>query len=520
MTTVRASKLLTCLLLALLPGCATGRANLWPVFFHETRRVPTPQGPQTVTTTEFLYPLFTRQSREDGTWHAVRPFYNYEHRRENGRHRVQYLWPLGLHFKDGDKETHHRLFPLFEYQKSWSPKTKKHAVHAHLLQLLRWGSDDEWGPYFALIPLGGVTHGVIADTWSFALFPLYSHYRQGDYVRNDLPWPVLGYGRTPDGTRKMYRLWPLFVSQVKDDPRERRTRYDLLWPLVRWGRVVPTRGRYYHTVAVVTPFYSHVKRFDRQGDLIWCLRSFLGVSFCTGALEQGDRTGWSVLWSLARKVSTNRSDEFRILPFYWRTTRYSGPEKDPERSWTRYRAPWPLVWIDSDRSDPDHHKGGLVVAPLYWHYTDTYPAENGPARKGRRITLWPLVTWERGPAGDHHLWLASRGWKDASKGFKRNYRAFFDLFQHHRHPDGRKETRLLWRLYHHRRGPDGRYLSLAGLFTYDGTGEVVGEEGKYVSALFGLVKCSWRGQARRWRILYIPLGAGGGANGEEDAAAL
>jgi hypothetical protein len=44
------------------------------------------------------------------------------------------------------------------------------------------------------------------------------------------------------------------------------------------------------------------------------------------------------------------------------------------------------------------------------------------------------------------------------------------------------------------------------LFTYDSTGEVVGQEGSYVSALFGLVKCSWTQQGRRWRVLYIPLG--------------
>ncbi|MHC4480056.1 MAG: hypothetical protein ACYS1C_03685, partial [Planctomycetota bacterium] len=365
------------MLLSALAGCAAGRVNLWPIYFRETRLVKGADGPREVTTTEFLYPLFTWESTSETSWHAVRPLYNYEHSKSEGTHRVQYLWPLGLHFKDGTDLTHHRLFPLFEHIKSYSPLTKEHAVHAHLLQLLRWGRDDRWGPYVALFPLAGVTHGVISDTWSFVAFPLYSHYRHGDYVRDDFPWPFIGYGRTPDGGKKTYRLWPFFVSQVKKLSRESRSRYDLLWPLIRWGRL-DRGGKYYHTVVAVLPFYSAVSTYDRDGRLVSCLRSVLGVFFCTGTPPGGVRAGWSALWSLARSVRTAKQDEFRILPFYSRTTRYADSEKDPERSWVRRRILWPLIWLDSDRRDPEHGKGGVVVA-LYWHYTDTYPQENGPA---------------------------------------------------------------------------------------------------------------------------------------------
>jgi len=503
-----------------LPGCATGRVNLWPLFFHETRWVETAAGRQRAATTEFLYPFFSCESYDNGNWHALRPLYNYEYRRKEGQHRVQYLWPLGLHFKDRDQETHHRFFPLFEYEKAFCSATDRYSVHAHLLQLIRWGSDEQWGPYFAIIPLGGVTHHVIGDTWSFILFPLYSHYRSGTYVRDDLPWPFIGYGRASDGTKTMYRLWPFYVYQHKNTlgrpMGELRVRHDLMWPFARWGRL-DRGGKHYFTIFVAAPFYSHVERRDRNGKLVDARRFVLGISFGHIGEEDQAVSGWSALWSLVRGGRSAEQDEFRIMPFYWSRARYADKEHRPELRWTRRWMPWPLVCTDSDRLDPAHIKKGFVIAPLYWHYTDIFPQETSQPLKGRRITLWPLMTWEKEPRGDKHFWILSHGWRDPTQGYKRNYRAFLDFFQYHSNPQGEGEVRLFSRLYHQRRTERGRYFSLACLFTYDSTAEVVGEEGSYVSFLFDLVKCSWTDRGTRWRLFYIPLG---GTDGEgSDVAA-
>lgn len=498
-----------------LPGCATGRVNLWPLFFHENRWVETPEGRRKVATTEVLYPFFSRESYDNGSWHALRPLYNYEYRRREGQHRVQYLWPLGLHFKDRDQETHHRFFLLFEYERIFSPGANRYSTHAHLLQLIRWGNDDQWGPYFAVIPLGGVTHDVIGDTWSFILFPLYSHYRSGNYVRDDLPWPLLGYGRTPDGTKTMYRLWPFYVYQRKNTRTELLVRHDLMWPFIRWGKR-DRGGPHYFTVAVVAPFYSAVERRDRTGKVVDARRFILGISFGHIGDEEQSVGGWSALWSLMRGSKSSKVDEFRIMPFYWSRTIYEDKQHHPELRWTRRWAPWPLVCADSDQRDPKHLKSGFVIGPLYWHYTDTFPQDAGPPLKGRRITLWPLMTWEREPQGAKHFWILSHGWNDTTQGYKRNYRAFFDFFQYHSSPQG-GEVRLFSRLYHQRRTPQGRYFSLACLFTYDSTGEVVGQDGSYVSFLFDLVKCSWTDRGTRWRLFYIPLG---GTDSEEPDATV
>ncbi len=505
--TGRPARLLLLAGVLLLNGCAAGSVNLWPFYFRETRLVQGPRGPQRVTQTDVLYPLLCAEKHPDGGWHAVRPLYNYRWSEADGTSQLQYLWPLGTHATEGDELLHHRFFPVFEYLKTRSPLTDRHTVHAHLLQIIRWGRDDRLGPYFAVFPLGGVTHGVLAETWSFLLFPLYSYYEHGSYKRRDVLWPVLSWGATPDGTRRVRRVWPFYVAKVREEPDHSAARHDVLWPIIRWG-FVDKHGRYRHTVTVVTPFYSSIKTYDREGNLIGSMRGILGV-FLGSAGEGGQQVdGWSALWSVVRSYRSPLKDEFRIFPLYWRTTLYRAKQEEPQWNRTRYWAPYPVVWVDFDRMDPTRHKGTVVVAGAYWQSTDTDFDGEGAPRKGRRRTLWPLVTVEKGAEGETHIYVASHGWKDTTNGFKRNYRAFIDLFQYHRRADGEAETRLLHRLYRHRRGPRGRYLSLAGLFTYDSTGEVVGEDGTYWSALFGLVKCSATGSGRRWRLLYVPLGGG------------
>jgi hypothetical protein len=491
----------------LLPGCASGRVNLWPFYFQEARQVPTPDGTELVRTVEVLGPIFTWQSDPRSTWHAVRPFYNFERFKNRDVSTLQYLWPFGLYQREGGKLTDLHFFLLFGYQRSLSYATGKFATHAHVLHLMRWGRDDRFGPYFSVFPLAGVTHGVLSDTWSFVLFPLYSHYRQGKYVRNDFPWPILGYASTPEKDRVMYRLFPFFVSQRKNTPTEQRVRYDVLWPFVRWRRL-DRHGDSYFTGLAVTGIYSDLKQWDRKGNLLAWRATILGFNFGRDRTEDPKSTGWSVLWSIVKSAQQPKKDEFRIVPFYWRTTWYPEGKDKPERRWTRTRAPWPIIWFDDDRRDPTHLKSSFLVAPFYWRYRDDYVADDGTVTTGWRTTVWPFCTWETGPDGGRHVWVVSRGWKDESKGLKRNYGDLLRIFEHHNQPGGEKETRVLWRLYHSRRTPHGRYLSVACFFTYDSTREVVGEDGPYVSVLLGLVKWRTTEHGRRWRILYIPFGGG------------
>jgi hypothetical protein len=493
------SRVCLVLILAVLhPGCSTGRVNLWPLYFHETRQVGAGEDAKPISTTEFLYPLFSRESTPEEHWHAVRPLYNYERDSETGNWRVQFIWPFGVFGSNGKQGSYARFFPLFNHSKTWSNRHQRYTTHDFIFPLMCWGNHAEYGPYLALFPLAGVTHGVIGRTWGFLGFPLYSHYRRAEFVRNDFPWPFLGYGSSPDGKQKMVRFWPFYVYQAYEDDFVKRSTHDLLWPFIRWGRQ-DKGGEHYFKMLKVAPLFSTVRKYDRSGKKVSDRTPVLGVSLW----EQG----WSILWGFARQTREPTSDETRIFPFYIRKTRYATSARDPQRCTTRYNVPWPLVWYTAAQMSGDRRQDVFVIAPLYWHYTNTYFDEDGSATKRRRITMFPLATWGHDADGGAHFWIPSHGWTDLAKGYKRNYRAFLELFQYHhvKDPDER-ETRLLWRLYHHRRSERGRYLSFGPLFTYDSIGDVVGEEGTYVSAFFGLVKRSWSESGGRWRILYIPFG--------------
>ena len=495
--------LLLALCLTGLAGCSTGRVNAWPIFFHEVRRVSTPEGPKVVTSTDVVYPIFHRESEPGTSWYAVRPFYNYQRGPEPDRRQVQYLWPLGLYYKDA-KRTEWRLWILASYLSAWSDLRQRWSTHVQVVQLLRWGNDAEFGPYLALIPLAGVTHKFIGDTWSFVMFPLFSYYRQGAYTRTDFPWPILGYGSTPDKSKVMYRAFPFFVYQRDENKKGIYVRYDAPWPLVRWGGV-DLRGKTYSTVLAVTPFFSTVRTWDRQGKLVAHRTAILGFTFERDTREPERGNDWGALWWLVHRTSGDRRDDFRIFPFYWKSTYYHTDARDPATRWTRTRAPWPLVWVDHSRFDPEVERKSYWVVPFYWHHTDIYHTEGEPDRVARRITLWPLATWTQNKDGGHDFAILSHGWNDTTHGYTRNYRALFDFFQYHSDAQGDREVRVLSRLYHSRSTPTGSYLSVAGLFTYDSTGEVVGQEGSYWSALFGLVKHSWTDQGGHWRVFYIPV---------------
>ncbi len=504
----RFSALALVLLLALLcAGCAAGRVNLWPIYFHETREIAGPDGPETITTTEALYPLFHRECDGSSTWHAVRPFYVVDRNETEQKVTVRFLWPLGLNHRRGEAEQTFRLFPLFHWQSTYVSRADDHSVHAHFLQVIRWGRDATRGPYLAVFPLGGVTYNVLGPEWSFVLFPLYSRYRRGDYVRYDFPWPVLGFGRSADGTERMKRLWPFYVQRVYDGPRGYQERHFVLWPFFRSGRLDPG-GRFHHSVFVAVPFHMRVDTFGRDDELLAYRRGILGMRVARDLREPPRQEGWKAFWGLLGRWRIEDEETVAFFPLYRGTTHYRGAP-DSERRWTRRRILWPILWLDADRLQPGVDKRGLVVAPFYWHYTYVTHPETDRQRTERRITLWPLATLEKEPEGAGRFWVVSRGWRDPGLGYKRLYRDILDLFQHHREADGSRETRLLSRLYHHRRGPAGRYLSFMSLFTYDSTAEVVGEEGSYASALFGLFRVSWSPAGRRWRLFYIPFGGEG-----------
>ena len=477
-------------------GCATERINGWPLFFQE-REAPADAAAGESTWTEVLYPFFGAEASEGRSYHAVRPLYNAESREGEGFFRLQYLWPLGLQYSRAGDTWQHRLFPLFNHVTRWRLLSGEKSTAGFVFPLFWWGRRPQSGPYFAVFPLAGVTKGVLGDRWSFLLFPLASVYRHKDYRRYDFLWPLITYGRAPEGKRRVFRAWPFYVYNYNEG---RWRRHYVLWPFLRWG-TENEGGKYVHRYFGLFPLYAQKVAYDEEGNAVAWQKQRVLLTTRRDTRPRKERWGWSALFTILRYDRATKRDELRIFPFFWKRTWYADGEKAPESSWTRYVAPWPLIWVDAGSREEGERERNFILAPFYWQYNRRYFEDGAPAGSSRHVTLWPLATYRRERDGARHFWILSHGWHDAPEGYKRNYRAFFDLFQYHSSALGERETRLLWRLYHHRRGPDGRYLSLGPLFTYDGEGKKTG-----LSVLFGLVAYEKEGQGGRWRLFYYPLG--------------
>jgi len=493
--------------LALAAGCAGPRVNAWPLLYRETQLCDG----EPVTRVELLHPLLGFERSAERSYHVVRPLYNHERDRREGSWRTQYLWPLGLNVARPNDRRMWRFFPLWMHSVTRRRATGEDVAQGMSLLFAHWGDIPERGPYFALFPLGGVTHNVLGDTFSFLAFPLYSYYRRGDFRRHNVLWPVLSWGSNEDGSHRLFRLWPLYVRDRRKDPDGRPFAHNFaLWPFVRWGHQSwpdAEGGRHTRRYLGIFPIYANQTVRDEKGAVLARQRRILFFATTKDVREKHEDDGVSLLFGLILFRKTPQYDERRVFPFYWEHTRYLAGEKGSGAKWSRYRAPWPIVWADSNTMEPGRKVTNFSVQPIFWYYKKAEQDEGGQWQAERRTSLWPLVTWRTRPRGGWDVWLASHGWSDSSEGYKRNYRAFFDVFQHHAVPGSEKETRLLWRLYHHRRGPAGRYVSVPMVFSYDSIGDD-GESGrKSWSGPLGLVKRSWSEDgATRWRVLYIPFG--------------
>jgi hypothetical protein len=453
---------------------------------------------QNKSVTEVAWPFFAATDEPNKHVHAVRPLYNYESDAERGTKRLQYLWPLGLSFsREGDRREN-RLWPLFShvrYERPGQPDT----TQGFFLFLVHWGYKPPGGSYFGIFPLGGLFRGVIGDEFTFVIFPLFSKYRRGQYVRYDALWPFFSWGRSPANVRKTTRTWPFWGRYTKQGQYDRSF---ALWPLLRWGRENMT-GRYPQSYFQFWPFYASKVAKDEEGKEVAYHKWYFLFSHRRDTRERHMQHGWAFMWVLKFLHAPSR-DIWRVAPFYWRTVYYLDREKHPERNWTRHRILWPIIWYDDIDTRKGVHRRNFVVAPFYWDYATRH--KHGQERASRSITLWPLVTWERDLDGSTHLWILSHGWEDPPQGYKRNYRPFFDWFQRHRGPDKGGETRLLWRLYHHRYGERGRHLTLGPFFTYDSRRKNGRPSSRNIQLFGGLIQVHTGEKDTGLRLFYIPIG--------------
>jgi hypothetical protein len=476
----------------LVPGCASDRINFWPIYYREKN----PQGIERVagddTTTEILYPIFSMESTPERHIHAVRPLYNYEKRRDGSLSQLQFLWPLGLWRNRPDTEKQFWLLPLIYHGSRRGTVTDEWQTRGFVFPLVYWGRRRPEGSYFAIFPIGGVIRRIFVERFRFVLFPIWSQVNEGDYSRHDVLWPIISWGGTPDGKREILRIWPFYVHKKKIGHWEHNW---APWPFVLWGKERQT-SKHPQRYWGVFPFYISKVSEDAAGDTVAYDRRVLYLLFVRrkDERERNQLSAWAVLWPLTNFETGAKRREFRIFPLFWMTDQM---QRQDRYAWRRYRILWPIIWIDHDRRTPGVRKRGILAVPFYWDYASEWTDKS----RERRITFWPLYTFKRDRDGSIHHYVLSFGWHDVTSGWKRNLRAFFDLFQYHDQADGKKSIRFLWRLFSMERDGPWRRLEINPLFTWERDERY----GRW-STLFGIIAREQQGERRRWRVFYIPFG--------------
>jgi hypothetical protein len=482
-----------------LAGCATNKVELWPLFYYEKDPASVEPVKGAEANTHVLGPIISVQNSPERHYHAVRPLWNYEEKRDGSFEQAQFIWPLGLYRKDGDMEKLVRFIPIFHHGGKRSTVTGDWETQGFVFPLAYWGrvrkGEKHGGRYFALFPIGGVIRQLFVDRFRFVLFPIWSQTNAGEYSRHDVLWPIVSWGGTPDGKRRVLRVWPFYVHKHKRGFWEQNW---VLWPFVLWGKE-DLNSRYPKRYWGFFPFYVSKYSEDKDRNTVAYDRRVLYFLF----VRRKDRrtkhelSSWAILWPLTNFEDGVKRNETRIWPIYWRTD-YKGKGKEPY-AMRRYRVLWPIIWVTRDKRKDDVTARDILVVPFYWDYAKKYADKT----RSRSITVFPLYTFARDKDGSVHHWVVSHGWKDVTQGWKRNLRALIDLFQWHRWADGRRHLRILWRLveYHRDKREDMRRFELNPFFTV----ERHKQYGRW-SCVFGIIAREKRGERRRWRIFYIPFG--------------
>ena len=221
---------------------------------------------------EIAWPLYSSHSRNDSlSW--------------------RFLTCYGTDFDVNDPESRYRLwcFPF------WFQGKTKHDEN-----------------YAALFPIYGTIREMYFDKISFALFPLWLNYEQGDIKNWSVLWPIVSHSKGNDVFA--FRVWPLYGYSE--------------------------RGIYGSTRFVLWPFWTSGTYSDVNAGSSW------------------------MLWPVMGHVDRENEDAWLVLPPFF--TYAQGRGKTPY--FRKINCPWPFVRILDEK---EYHKRYFLP---FWgrHYNNDY----------------------------------------------------------------------------------------------------------------------------------------------------
>ena len=256
----------------LVTGCAHLSPDLTPSnvspFFHiqtnedkESRRV------------DAAGPFYSQsESPEESEW-SLRPFFWYREDRKNQTEEMEFLYPLGW-YKKTPKETSLKFLPFYQNRKKVEEEEERSRDYVDLFPFF-WGRSRSGEPFGGFFPLGGTFRDRFSrDEIQFALWPLYTHIREGEIQTTHILWPV--FSLTEGGRRRGFRFWPLYGRETQEGEGAYEKTF-FLWPVFHYQQR-HLDSEFPETYFYIFPLYVSESSARRQTTIfLWPLFSFYTV---------------------------------------------------------------------------------------------------------------------------------------------------------------------------------------------------------------------------------------------------
>lgn len=396
---------------------------------------------------------------------------------------LQLLWPFIFYQKTNDRRFF-RFYP-FAYVTS---KFNDYGTDfdSWVLPILIWGNDPKEGRYFTAFPFGGITKGIFGkEKIIFILPPVYFRSEYKGWVSTNYLFPFIQTNR--GNKHGGWRVWPFYGTyQIFSDNENTQLIEDrnfFMWPF--WI----TQNRYYENAIigksfVSFPFYASYESSSKvQKMVMWPIYNKISFPKEKGYL-------YSILWPIFKYGNGPNAKRYEIFPLY-------GYKQNEDH--VRQFFAWPFIRFEKD-SDKKERRSNFWFLPFFW---TSHSINKTDFTEKRKVKIWPVFQYDRNNANEKKIEIFSPFWFNDSKkgGFENNYADFFRIFHTNYKKDEWYSTKFLFNLISLKKDKVSRKIRIFPfIYNYEKA-----PEKKKVSFLGGLVEYSRKGEAKQFKILWIPF---------------
>ncbi|MBI5582753.1 MAG: hypothetical protein HY892_02920 [Deltaproteobacteria bacterium] len=414
------------------------------------------------------------ESPEEKEW-SLRPFFWYRQDLKNRTEELEFLYPLGW-YKKTPLETSLKILPF--YQNRWKVEEEEEPSRDYTdLFPFFWGKSRSGEPYGGFFPLGGVFRDRFSrDEIQFALWPLYTHIREGETETTHILWPV--FSLTAGGPRQGFRFWPLYGRETLEGEGAYEKTF-FLWPVFHYQKrhldsEVP------ETYFYIFPLYVSESSAKKQKTIyLWPFFSFYTV-------KEFDYFQVDFPWPFIQYASGENVSSFKL----WPLITYRQEDNRIRRAFL-----WPIFYQDFEEDD---YK--IESKVLFCLLTKIHEKYFKKEKRWERVTrIWPLFRHADDGLGRVHFFFPAIMPADWD-GLERNYGMLFRIFDYYEDGQGLEVTKFLWGLYYRQKEKAKNRIEVTLLFDWQETPDRL--EFNVLKGLFGYRR---EGDLKILKLFYLPL---------------